>query len=343
MKILIFNAGSTSIKYKLFALPKLKVIYEGKIENIKNYDEAVKSSLRKIGDLRDLKAIGHRVVHGGTEYQQTTKINSEVLNHLDQYSILAPLHNPPNLAVIRACQKYLPNLDHYACFDTMFFNQLPPKARIYPLPLELAQKEKVEHFGFQGLSHQYATQVAAQKLKKPPSQNKLITVHLGGGCSITAIQQGRAIDTTMGFTPLAGIMMLTRPGDLDPGIILHLLKKYSREELDQILNHKSGIFGISGYNNYLQFIKAVEHGKKNACLAFEIFIYSIQKSIGAYYAILNGIDALVFTGQIGSGKSITRKTICTGLKKILQGVKIYTIHTDEEKIIAQQINQLINI
>ncbi len=344
MKILVINAGSTSLKYKLFHTPSLRILNEGNFQNIKNHEEALKQALRNIGDLRDIQVIGHRVVHGGPIFKKSTRITEKILQKLEEYNCLAPLHNPANLAGIRACQKYLPNIPNYACFDTAFFTDLPKHTKIYALPWEFYKKQHIQRFGFHGLSHQYVALEAAKKLKRPLEELKIITVHLGGGCSITAIQKGKPIDTSMGFTPLEGLTMMTRAGDLDPGVILYLLKKHDKIELEDILNYQSGIKGLTEYETYLNLLKAVQRGKWRAKLGFEIFIYHIQKYIGAYFAILNGIDALVFTGQIGAGEAITRNTICAGLEKILAGVKIMAIKTDEEKMIAQTVKkQCLNI
>ncbi|PIU01858.1 acetate kinase, partial [bacterium (Candidatus Torokbacteria) CG09_land_8_20_14_0_10_42_11] len=343
MKILVLNSGSTSLKYKLFSLPNLNTESEGNLQNIANHEEALKQALRKIGDLRDIAAIGHRVVHGGPVFKKPVKITKSVLKKLEQYNYLAPLHNPANLAGIRACQKYLPEIPNIACFDTAFFSNLPDQAKIYPLPFSFYREQKIQRFGFHGLSHQSAMISAAKKLKKPLSEIKIITAHLGGGASISAIAGGKPIDTSMGFTPLEGLMMMTRAGDLDPGIILHLAREYPSEKLDHLLNHQSGILGLSGCSNYLRFLSAVKKEKPKACLAFNIFIYRVQKYIGAYFAVLGGIDALVFTGQIGAGKMITRQAICAGLKKILTGVKIIVVKTDEEKMIAEEIREELRI
>ncbi len=341
MRILVINAGSTSLKYKLFALPHFKVIAEDNFQNIENHATALKEALRDIGDLRDIVAIGHRIVHGGSEFRKTTRLTPAILKKLTRANSLAPLHNPANLAGVHACQKYLPTLPHYACFDTAYFADLPRKAKIYPIPLHFYNQEKIQRYGFHGLSHQYVANEAAQRLHRPIEELKLITVHLGGGWSITATKKGKPIDTSMGFTPQEGLAMLTRAGDLDSGIILHLLKKHSLEEMDALLNHQSGIKGLSGYNNYLHLLKAVAAGKPQALLAFEICIYRLQKYIGAYYAILNGIDALVFSGQIGAGKPLTRQTVVKGLSKILKDVPILAIKTEEEKMIAREVSQMI--
>ncbi|MFA4880023.1 MAG: acetate/propionate family kinase [Candidatus Doudnabacteria bacterium] len=339
MKILVINAGSTSLKYKLFQIPSLNVLEEGNFQNIKSHEGALKQALRDIGDLRDIQAIGHRVVHGGIYFKKPVCVTEKVLQKLEDCSDLAPLHNPANLAGVRACQKYLPDIPNYACFDTAFFADLPKRAKIYALPWEFYKKQHIQRFGFHGLSHQYVAQEAAKRLKKPFEELKAITVHLGGGCSMTAIQKGKPIDTSMGFTPLEGLAMMTRAGDLDPGVILYLLKNHTKTELENILNHQSGLKGLAGYENYLNLLRAVQRGQKKACLAFENFIYHIQKYIGAYFAILNGIDALVFTGQIGAGEAITRNTICAGLEKILAGVKVMAIKTDEEKMIVKEIKK----
>ncbi len=339
MKILVINAGSTSLKYKLFDSGSLAVIKEGNFQNIESHKQALKQTLRKIGDLRDIQVIGHRVVHGGPYFRKPTKITETVLKKLEQFNHLAPLHNPANISGIRACQKYLPQMLNIACFDTAFFSDLPDRAKIYGLPLNFYKKEKIQRYGFHGLSHKYVALEAAKKLQKPIEKTRLITVHLGGGGSIAAIKHGKAIDTSMGFTPLEGLMMMTRAGDLDPGIILYLLKNHSREEVDNLLNQKSGIKGLSGYINYLNLLKAVRRKAPKAKLAFNLYVYRIQKYIGAYFAVLGGIDALVFTGQIGAGEALTRDSICEGLEKILKDVKVMAIKTDEEKMIAREINK----
>lgn len=341
MRILVINAGSTSLKYKLFGLPNFKVIAEDNFQNIENHATTLKAALRDIGDLRDIVAVGHRIVHGGSEFRNTTRLTPLVLKKLTQANSLAPLHNPANLAGVRACQKYLPAIPHYACFDTAYFADLPRKAKIYPLPLHFYSQEKIQRYGFHGLSHQYLASEAARRLHRPLAELKLITAHLGGGWSITATKKGKPIDTSMGFTPQEGLTMMTRAGDLDPGILLHLLPNHSLTEMDTLLNHQSGIKGLSGYSNYLHLLKAVAARKPQAVLAFEICTYRLQKYIGAYYAILNGIDALVFSGQIGAGKPLTRQTVVKGLSKILQGVPVFAIKTDEEKMIAQEVHEII--
>lgn len=340
MKILVFNAGSTSIKFKLFNFSsgKPKLEKQGQEKNTNNYDDIFKKILRQIGDLREIEALGHRVVHGGKNFKSLTRIKAAELKALEKLIPLAPLHNPSNLGVIKIAQKYLPNLPNYAYFDTAFFSHLPQYAKTYALPQELNKKYGIERFGFQGISHEYATEESARRIKKSKKECNIITVHLGGGSSLAAVENGQAIDTTMGMTPLGGIPMLTRPGDLDPGIIIKLLEDYSAKELDELLNHQSGVKGISGEDDYLKFLKRVEKGEKKASLAFEIFTYSIQKTIGAYFAALGGrVDALAFTGQVGAGRALTRKTIINKIKPLLKETKFLYFTTDEEKIIAEKV------
>ena len=308
-QILAINCGSTSLKYKLFDFDNLELIKENNFQHLKSHSQALKQALREIGDLSEIVAVGHRVVHGGREFMDPKIVNEEVLFGIESHSHLAPLHNPYNLEGIRACQEYLPNIPNVAVFDTAFFKDIPGKAKIYALPYEFYEKG-IQRFGFHGISHQFASQYAAEKLKKPIKKLKLITCHLGGGCSIAAVYKGKAVDISVGFTPLEGLVMNTRPGDLDPGAILYLIRNYGFDlnKLEEILNYQSGIKGLSGYNNFLELLKNINKDKK-ARLAFEIFVYRIKKYIGAYCAILNGIDAFVFTGAIGAGSTLTRKKV----------------------------------
>jgi len=335
-EILVINCGSTSLKYKLFHFGNLKLIKENNFQHIKSHQEALKQALREIGDLTKIAAVGHRMVHGGKEFREVRLVNKAILSRLEEYNYLAPLHNPYNISGIKACEEYLPNIPNFIVFDTSFFRDLPDQAKIYPLPYRLYE-EGIQKFGFHGISHQYVAQEAAKKLKRPLEKLKLITCHLGGGSSICAIKSGKAIDTSMGFTPMEGVAMSTRSGDIDPGIILYLLrnKGFDLNKVEETLNHFSGIRGISGYSNFLDLLKVIKTDER-AKLAFDIFIYKIKKYIGAYFAILNGIDAIVFTGSIGMGKKITREKICEKLD-ILKKVKIIVIPTDEELMIAREV------
>ena len=339
MKTLIINSGSFSFKYKLFN-EGFDLEKEGNVKTGNTTtEEKFKEALKEIGDTSEIKAIGHRVVHGGRKFTKPTKITPDNLKELEKYNTLAPLHNPYNLAGIQAAFNLLPDIPNIAVFDTAFYKNLPEYAKIYALPLKYYENG-IQRFGFHGTSHKFVAEEAAKKLEKPLDQCNLITIHLGGGCSITAIKEGKAIDTSMGFTPLEGLVMGTRAGDIDAGIIIQILKeeKISGDDLDKLLNQESGIKGISGYDDFRDLLNGIEKGESNAKLAFDIFVYRIKKYIGAYFAILNHIDAIVFTGAIGSGKEITRNKIIEGMK-ILENVPSFAIETNEELAIAKEVKQ----
>jgi len=344
--ILILNAGSTSLKYKLFNIQDLKILKQGVFDNLghgqKNHLQAFKNISRSIGNLTNVKIVGHRIVHGGQKFNQATLINNKIIKELAKFNHLAPLHNPYSLKVLELARSHLSNLPHLAVFDTAFFINLPLKAKIYAIPLKYYKKNNIQRFGFHGISHQYVARKAAEKIKKRLEKINLITCHLGGGCSITAIKQGRAIDTSMGFTPLEGLVMMTRAGDIDPGLILHLIQNcnLSKQEVYHLLNYESGIKGLFGSDAFLKLLKAVKRGDKKAKLAFEIFVYRIQKYISAYYGILGNIQAVVFTGAIGSGDSYTRRKICQNLN-ILKNTKVLSIPSNEGLAIAQECRKLI--
>ena len=344
--ILVLNAGSTSLKYKLFDKDSFNVLKKGYFENLPNggrgHQQAFRDTLRQIGNLTDIKAVGHRVVHGGPDFRKPTLLDEEVLKNLSKYNQLAPLHNPYNLAVARAAKMYLSDIPHLACFDTGFYDGLPDRAKIYALPLEYYEKYGIQRFGFHGISHQYVACQAAKILKRNLNKINLITCHLGGGCSIAAIKQGRPIDTSMGFTPLEGLVMMMRSGDIDPGLLFYLNREraLSVQEIDHLLNHESGMLGLAGTSNFLKLLRAVRQGNKKAKLAFDIFVYRVQKYISAYWGILGGAQAVVFTADIGAGKAYTRQAICRGLK-FLKKTKILAIPTDEELAIAQEVKKIL--
>jgi len=333
--ILILNCGSQSIKWKLFD-KNLRLKKKGKKEvfNTRNFRRDLKKELSSIEE--DINIVGHRVVHGGERFRKPTEITKQVLKELEKFNKLAPLHNPFNVLGIKIARKIFPKSKQIAVFDTEFYANLPKKAYIYPLPEEIRKKYGFRRFGFHGISHEYVAKEAAKKINKPFEKLKIITCHLGGGSSITAIKNGRAIDTSMGFTPMEGIVMMTRSGDIDPGIILELAKNFSFKKINEILNFKSGLKGISGSEDMLEILKKAKKGNKKARLALEIFAYRVQKYIGAYYAVLGGCDLLVFTGAIGSGSAKIRNMICRNLT-ILQNTKILVIKTDEELAIASKI------
>jgi len=281
--------------------------------------------------------VGHRFVHGGTRFITPTIIQEKHLKELEKYNDLAPLHNPYCLQILELAREYFSKIPHLAVFDTQYFSQMPEKAKVYPLPFDLYEKYNIQKFGFHGISHKYVAERAAQILKKDLNKINLITCHLGGGCSITAIKKGKPIDTSMGFTPLEGLMMMTRSGDIDPCLILYLKKRFNftDEKIYEILNYKSGIKGVFGKKDFLELLEEMEKENKKAKLAFNMFVYRIQKYIGAYLAILGNIDAVVFTGRIGAGNPVTRKSICQDIY-FLKKIKVMSIQSNEEMAIAKE-------
>ena len=348
--ILILNLGSTSFKYELFDSENLESLSQGDYEIqpavLDDFqgeaDKIFREVLRELGNVAEIKIVGHRFVHGGDNFAETQKIETNDLRELEKINHLAPLHNPVNLAGIKSVFKYLPEAENYAVFDTAFFKNLPLSAKIYSLPYKYYE-QGIHKFGFHGISHKFAAEEAAKKIKKKFEEIKIITVHLGGGCSVTAIDKGKPIDTSMGYTPLEGLMMQTRSGDIDPGIIFNLISDLGIEEVKNMLNYESGIKGISGFGDYLELLAAVERKEGRAVLAFEMFTNRVKKYIGAYAALLGEIDALVFTGKIGAGNPLTRKKICDKMN-LLNGVKIIVVEPHEESAIAKEIkNKLLKL
>ncbi|MEA3344330.1 MAG: acetate/propionate family kinase, partial [Patescibacteria group bacterium] len=287
---------------------------------------------------KDIQIIGHRVVHGGEEFRKSLKIDKNNLKELEKNNKLAPLHNPFNLLGIKSAQKIFSSVPQIAVFDTEFYVNLPEKAYIYPLPEKLIKKYQFRRFGFHGISHEYVAQTGAEKINKQFNKLKIITCHLGGGSSITAIKNGKAIDTSMGFTPMEGLIMMTRSGDIDPGIVLELSKIFSPKRAEEILNSESGLKAISGTGDMLKILKKAEMGNKKAKLALGMFAYRIQKYIGAYVAVLGGCDLLIFTGTIGFGSSKIRNIIIKNLSILKkERTKILAIKPNEELAIAKKI------
>ncbi|MDD4901060.1 MAG: acetate/propionate family kinase [Patescibacteria group bacterium] len=348
MSILALNSGSTSVKYKLFS-DNEQELKQGYIENVKDHFTAIKLVLREIGDLRDLAAVGHRVVHGGHKFFQPLLINDENLRALEQFNGLAPLHNPYNVAGIKAAMAFLPQAKQVAVFDTAFYHDLPAVAKFYALPLELTEKYGLRRYGFHGISHKYVMLEAAKLLKKKIDKINLISCHLGGGWSITAIKNGLPIETSMGFTPLEGLAMITRSGDIDPGIIFKLLEimpgEIDRAKVDQlydILNKQSGIKGLSGLTDYQTLLARMSAGQAEAKLAFDLAVTRLVKYVGAYWTMLGGkVDAIIFTGSVGSGNPTTR---CQVMEKIkcLGELPMLSIKTDEELMIAREAREVVS-
>ncbi len=347
MKLFVLNSGSSSLKYTLFTLRNgIRKIVSGQAERIgeqegtitllhkteeatvsapvPNHHAALKLILRQLRSqgylqsLSELAGCAHRVVHGGAKFSEPTLIDRKVLDAIEALIPLAPLHNPANLVGIRTLMQLSPDTPQIAFFDTAFHHRMPEVAYRYALPEMMYTRHNIRRYGFHGLSHHYLRDEAAKLLKKPPEQCNLITLHLGNGASAAAVKAGKSIDTSMGFTPLEGLVMGTRPGDLDAGILLYLMeeKGLQAQSLDQLLNHESGLKGLCNTNDMRTILARKNRGKRPAKLAFEIFCYRIKKYIGAYTAILGRVDAVVFAGGIGEHSAVVRKEICSGLEHL---------------------------
>lgn len=363
MIILVINCGSSSAKYQLFDIDgSTRVLAKGVVERIGQADscrdhhhaiEIIAGILtdKKRGVIKSKKeidGIGHRVVHGGEKFKKSTRINNEVMESIEKYIELAPLHNPPSLAGIRACAHILPGIPQVAVFDTAFHQAMPAKAFLYALPFKYYEKYGVRKYGFHGTSHRYVAEEAARRLRVPLKRLKLITCHLGNGCSMAAVDRGQSVDTTMGLTPLEGLMMGTRSGDLDPAVVFFLMEKegLSPLEISDILNKKSGLLGVSGVSNDMRdLIKGARgqgQGARKCKLAIEMFVYRIKKYIGAYMAAMGGVDAVVFTAGIGEHNPWLVKKISSDLKGVVgKGAKFLVVPTNEELLIAKDTYNII--
>lgn len=295
------------------------------------HNEAIKAVLDALIDpangvissMKEIDAVGHRVVHGGEKFARSVLITDEVMAAIEECNPLAPLHNPANIIGIKACQALMPDTPMVAVFDTAFHQTMPPVAYTYALPYAYYEKDKVRRYGFHGTSHKYVTQRAAAMLGRPIEELKLISCHLGNGSSITAVEGGKSVDTSMGFTPLAGLPMGTRTGDIDAGILEYLMGKYDMDikEMLNVMNKKSGVQGISGVSSdFRDLEKAAEEGNKQAALALEVFGYSVKKLIGSYAAAMGGVDAVIFTAGVGENGGTTRAAAVKGLD--FMGIKI---------------------
>ena len=355
MKVLVINAGSSSLKYQLLDTDNQEVLAKGLCERIgidgkftykapgKNtidavdvamptHSEAIQAVMNALVDpdngviasMKEIDAVGHRVVHGGEAFSGSVRIDDKVMAALEECIPLAPLHNPANITGIKACQAVMgPDVPQVAVFDTAFHQTMPPKAYIYALPYEYYEKDKVRRYGFHGTSHRYVSQRAAAMLGKPIEELKLISCHLGNGCSICAVDGGKSVDTTMGFTPLGGLPMGTRSGDLDAGILEFIMNKYNIDidEMLNILNKKSGMLGISGVSSDFRDVEAaIKEGNQRAQLAMDCFEYDVRKYIGTYAAVMGGVDAIIFTAGVGENSSAMRLRMTSGLE--FMGVKV---------------------
>ncbi len=354
MNILVINAGSSSLKYQLLNPETQEVLAKGLCERIgidgkftykptgkeavkeadvamPTHSEAIQTVLNAlvdpangvIGSMDEIGAVGHRVVHGGEKFASSVLITDEVMAAIEECNPLAPLHNPANIIGIKACQALMPNTPMVAVFDTAFHQTMPPVAYTYALPYEYYEQDKVRRYGFHGTSHKYVSQRAAVMLGKPIEELKLISCHLGNGSSITAINGGKSVDTSMGFTPLAGLPMGTRCGDIDAGILEYLMNKhgYNIDEMLSILNKKSGVLGISGVSSDFRDLEdAAPKGNQRAQLALDSFDYNVKKLVGAYAAAMGGVDAIIFTAGVGENGPDTRANVVSGLEYM--GVKL---------------------
>lgn len=398
MKILVINCGSSSLKYQLINMENEEVLAQGLVERIgiegsiltqkvegrdkyiieqpmKDHQDAIKLVLDALVDdthgviksMDEISAVGHRVVHGGEKYSKSVLVDDEVMNYLEECVKLAPLHNPPNIIGINACKALMPNTPMAVVFDTAFHQTMPAKAFTYAIPYELYQKHGIRRYGFHGTSHKYVSRKVAEVMDKNIEDLKIITCHLGNGGSLTAVDGGKSVDTSMGFTPLEGIVMGTRSGNIDPAIVTYLINElgYTSEEVNTMLNKKSGLLGISELSSDFRDIRdaAFDRKEERAILTKDVFFYSIKKQIGAYAAAMGGVDVIVFTAGIGENSIETREGVLEGLeflgvkldkeKNTVRAdineistddsrVKAYVIATNEELMIAKETLELIN-
>ncbi len=336
MKIAVINAGSSSLKFKLFDMQTQEVLNSKIIENIGEVNSQIKNhheALKQIDiDFSTIDAIGHRVVHGGEFFSKPTLVNLHVVQKIKELIPLAPLHNPANIEGIEVALKQT-SIPQIAVFDTSFHANMPQVSYMYALPYEMYEKHKIRRYGFHGSSHSYVSREASKLLNKDIKELNLITLHLGNGASACAIEKGVSVDTSMGFTPLEGLVMGSRCGDIDPAIILHVEKELglSSDEVDKLLNKESGLLGICGINDVRELI---ESSDEKAKLALNMMIRRVQKYIGSYMAILGNVDAIVFTGGIGENSSYVREKIMES--DFFKDIKVLVIKTDEELEIANE-------
>src|SRR5690625_1995260 len=385
-KVLSINAGSSSLKFQLFKMPEETVLAKGLIEriglndsvfkikindsenketlNIPNHEVAVKKLLESltstgvIQSLTEIDAIGHRIVHGSERFNDSIKINDNVIHQIEEISELAPLHNPANLTGVKAFQEVLPDVPMVAVFDTAFHQTMPEESYLYSLPYEYYKKYGIRKYGFHGTSHKYVSERAAKLLGVPLEQLRLISCHLGNGASITAVEGGKSLDTSMGFTPLAGVTMGTRSGDIDPALIPYIMQKTDKNAFEDlnILIKESGMLALSGFSSDLRDIQADVETNERTAFALDIFAARIHQDIGSYAARMSGVDAIIFTAGIGENSQIVREKVLTGLEFMgvywdpklnnISGkeafinyphspVKVLVIPTNEEIVIAR--------
>ena len=363
MKILVINCGSSSLKYQLIDMNNDNVLAQGLVERIgidgiltqkvegrdkyvvetelKDHKIAIDLVLKTLVDekqgviksMDEISAVGHRVVHGGEKYSKSVLVNDEVLENLEDLVKLAPLHNPANIIGIKACQALMPNTPMVVVFDTAFHQTMPAKAFIYPVPYKFYEEDHVRRYGFHGTSHKYVAGQVAKWMNKDIADLKIVTCHLGNGVSVTAVDGGKSVDTTMGFTPLDGIIMGSRSGSIDPAIVTFLQKEkgYSADEVNNLLNKESGVLGVSGIGTDFRDIRAAaEKNTERALLTMDIYGYQIKKQIGAYAAAMGGLDAVVFTAGIGEHAPEVRIRALTDMEFL--GIKIDAVKNDNQNV-----------
>lgn len=397
MNILVINAGSSSLKFQLYNMKEETVLAKGRVERI-GMDSAIltyepedkpeirevesilehTTAIRKVLDMlvspthgvlksiEEVDAVGHRIVHGGEAFSSSVIVTEEVKSEIKRLFDLAPLHNPAHMLGIQAVEANMPNVPQTVVFDTAFHQTMPPVTYLYPVPMVFYKKHKVRRYGFHGTSHMYVSERAAAYLGKPLEELKLITCHIGNGCSVTAVMDGKSYDTSMGMTPLEGLMMGTRSGDIDPAIVPYAIGKeeLTLSEVNSMLNKHSGLLAISGISSDMREItESSKAGDKNAQLAFDMYEYRLRKYIGSYAAAMNGVDAIIFTAGVGENSAVLREAVCRNLtflgltldtdknnvrssedREISTAdskVKVLVIPTNEEWMIARETHRLI--
>jgi acetate kinase len=368
MRVLVLNSGSSSVKYQLIEATTGERVTGGSVEEVEDHREALRSVIEAVGDQGDvsIEAIGHRVVHGGDAFSEPVLLDDEVVAAIGELIPLAPLHNPANLAGIEAARATWPDVDQVAVFDTAFHRTLPEVAYRYAVPDHWYREHGVRRYGFHGTSYAYVSSRAATLLGRPLSEVRLIVAHLGNGASMAAVSGGRSIDTSMGLSPLEGLVMGTRSGDIDPSVVAHVAESTGRPESEVIgdLNRESGLLGMCGASDMRTVVERAARGDGAAELALEVSCYRIRKYVGAYIAVLGGCDALVFTGGIGEHSAEVRTRVCEPLgvfgiaidaarndagdssdrsiSAAHAGVRVLVVPTDEEHAIAEQTAQVID-
>lgn len=339
MKVLALNCGSSSLRWGLFDVAEDRELATGGVEEVRDREDAWRDTRLALARLPPPDAVGHRVVHGGERFTEATRIDSSVLEAIEAQVPLAPTHNPRCLEGIREASRLFPDTPQVAVFDTAFHQTLPPASYLYALPYELYEKDHIRRYGFHGTSHRYAAERAAELLDLPAQSYTGISCHLGNGCSIAAVRDGRCIDTSMGMTPLEGLMMGTRSGDVDPAVVLELARRHGVDRAERLLNDESGLLGVSGVSSDLREVEAAAtSGNERARLALDLFAHRVRRGIGAMLAVLGDAQALVFTGGIGVHGEAMRERILDGLEGIGIGsrIRVLVIPAREEWLIARE-------